>query len=287
MAEDNGAGDRPAGEGGKPGGKSDTVTLPGVGKIKKRNLYLALAIVAGIAGTAWFFYLRSGAPVDTTTTETPEQDYIPDDVGGGGGYYYGSGAGGGGGVIGEAIATNAQWFTVAMEALEAAGWDAQAAATALGKYLQKAALNPSEVTMVQVALAAAGPPPEGGPYSLVTGGNPPTPSGKPAKPTGVTAKYTGSDAAGGKAEVRWNAVPGAVRYRVDVDTMRLEVTEYNVRTTGTLRYVRGLKPGKHIALVVAVNAAGVESDRGGPASFTVPLPEKPKVPKQSAKTAKK
>lgn len=284
MAEDS-TPDRSAGEGGQGGGKSGgTVTLPGVGKIKKRNLYIALAIVAGIAGYAWFVYLRSGAPTDTTTTETPEPDYIPDDVGGGGGYYYGSGAGGGGGVIGDAIATNAQWFTTAMEALEAAGWDAQAAATALGKYLQKAALNPSEVTMVQVALAAAGPPPEGGPYTLVTGGNPPTPSGKPAKPTGVTARWNPST---NQAEIRWNAVPGAVRYRVDVDTIRAEVTEYNVRTTGTLRYIRGLKPGKHIALVVAVNAAGVESDRGGPASFVVPMPEKPKVPKQSAKTAKK
>lgn len=274
--------DEPSGAPPAGGGKSDTVTIPKLGKIKKRNLYIALALVAGIAGYAWFVYLRSGAPADTEPADTtPEPDYMQDDVGGGGGYYYGSGGAGSSSVIGQAIATNAQWFTTAMDALTAAGWDSQPAATALGKYLDKQPLTAVEETMVRVALAAAGPPPEGGPYRIDPGGTQPEPSAPPGTPSGVRAQFTGYDSAGGMATVTWNPVTGATRYRVDVDTMRLEVTEQNVRTTGTKRYVRGLKPGNHIALVTAINASGRESRRGGPASFTVP--KKPVPPKQTVK----
>ena len=68
--------------------------------------------------------------------------------------------------------TNAEWSEAVEQSLTAIGYNAQAVAVAVGKYLGKLPLTPEQATIIQVALAEDGNPPQGT-YSIITGtGNP-------------------------------------------------------------------------------------------------------------------
>lgn len=81
----------------------------------------------------------------------------------------------------------------------------------------------------------------------------------PSSPTGITATAS----AGGKSTVAWTAVVGAESYRVYRDDTKLGETKQTTYTDS------GLNPGSYKYYISALDAAGNESERGGPASITV------------------
>jgi hypothetical protein len=83
----------------------------------------------------------------------------------------------------EAINTNAQWTSAAVEALQSAGWEASAVYVALGKLLAFKELSAAEVQIAQAAKAAVGEPPQGGPYPIKEAIPTPSAPGGPT-PTG-------------------------------------------------------------------------------------------------------
>lgn len=140
---------------------AEQVTLPGVGPVDKKWLYVGGALVVGIVGYAWWQRstqaapvvddgLAQGAPVDEYTNPRPVQSVIdttnPDE-----------------------IRTNTQWTASVTEKLGNLGYDSTYLGTILGKYLGRQPLNVEEQAVIRTAWAYAGKPPEG-PDNFTTGG---------------------------------------------------------------------------------------------------------------------
>jgi hypothetical protein len=146
--------------------------------------------------------------------------------------------------------------------LQAQGWDAATVSAALGKYLSGQALTPTEVTIIQSALALAGSPPSGS-YGLVRI-TPATPT-SPATPTPTTPVTLGmvvglhtitSDQT--SFTVQWNTVPGATRYRVKVPSIGGDWQ------TASARHLVPVPPAKRKQRVVVQVTAGDSSGHWGP-----------------------
>ncbi len=137
-----------------------TVTLPGVGKVQRRWVVVGGLVVVVIVGYAYYARSRSGAGEMgfDPATGTP---------GGGSGEYVNpdpDGPPGDGTAQNPAVVnTNAEWGPRAVEALAAAGWDPQFAATAIGKYLTGQGLSDLEEQAVRAAVGLTGWPPVGPP----------------------------------------------------------------------------------------------------------------------------
>lgn len=121
----------------------------------KNAVYVVGAAAAGVIGYAW--WTRG-----TETTETLPEEELPlpveeptDEPG-----FTVTGGG-------PVPMTNADWNELAVDRLANSGYDAIAVRTALGKFLARARLTKTEVNIVQAALAAAGPPPQNGPWHIL------------------------------------------------------------------------------------------------------------------------
>ncbi len=86
-----------------------------------------------------------------------------------------------------------------------------------------------------------------------------------SSPTGITATAI----LGGKSTISWAAVTGAEFYRVYRDSTRVGETKQTTYTDA------GLNPGSYKYYVAALDVAGNESERGGPASVTIAPPPTP------------
>lgn len=158
---------------------AETMNIPAIGKVKTTYVWVGGALVAGIVGYAYWKKSQE-APTDFVGAS-------PDDFGA---TDYDSPLGSSGGnstgqftsVDPDAIDTNGEWTQAAIEKLTSYGWESTAVATALGRYLSRQGLTEEQVTIVQAALAAFGPPPVGGPYPI-TNALPPPPSGNNPPPT--------------------------------------------------------------------------------------------------------
>lgn len=133
-----------------------TVTLPAVGKVRRRWVIVGAAAVAVLVGYAYLARARgkSGQPGYDPATGTP---------GDAGGAYVNPDPNGppgpGGGENPDVITTNAQWGTQAITALAGAGWDPQFAAVAIGLYLDSQPLDELQWQAVRAARGLVGPPP--------------------------------------------------------------------------------------------------------------------------------
>lgn len=164
-----------------------TVTLPGMGNVKREWLYVGGALVVGIVGYAWWRHrgqaAAAAAPVDPNSI--PATDYTnPEQYTGGNstGNYDTTG--------GTVISTNDQWTQKAVSLLSDSGFESQFVVTTLGKWLARQPLTQQEIELVQAAKAAAGDPPVGGPYPILSaqpsGGNQ---SGHPYPATQPTTSH--------------------------------------------------------------------------------------------------
>lgn len=235
---------------------ADTVNIPKLGPVKKVYLYAGAAAVAGVVGYAYWRSAQAGADasVATGTGDDTSGAFTPGGGAAGAGDGFGGSDGGTDTTIGDdLITTNAQWYAKAYQAM-AEVFDPAAVATALGKYLARSGLTPTEVTIVQGALAAAGNPPTGGPYATIPATNP-APS-IPGAVTGVKVAGRGETS----LDIFWTPVTGAAGYYVYVGTAK------SGKVLGTSYTKTGLSNAKNYAITVsAVNSDGKE----GPKSASV------------------
>lgn len=186
---------------------AETINVPGLGPTKAVYVYAGGALAVGIIGYAWWKNSQAQANVDYIGAS-------PDDYGTGE-YESPLGLGSSGGNSSgdwdttdpDAINTNAKWTSFAIEKLAQWNYDAGAVSSALGKYLARQGLTETEVGIVQAAIAAAGPPPVGGPYPI-TNALPNNPATKPY----IVYYLIGSNPprwalAGGSA--KWQEISGA------------------------------------------------------------------------------
>lgn len=244
-----------------------TVTLPGVGKVKKVYVIGALAATAAILGYA--YYRRSkAAPADTTpaVADTPVDDstglgYTPTSAGGGGstnpyGYdIYGNpipapvaGSTGTGGVT----ATNTDWSSAAIAVLEQTGMTEATAATAISAVLGGLGVTSDQEAAFLRAVGTLGDPPQGYPRPIhvsapnsdpvpaptptpdPTPGPDPAPAPAPA-PKPVAGKKAPAKVSGLKATSKttttvsldWAPVSGARGYTVYRNGSRIITVTYS------------------------------------------------------------
>lgn len=120
--------------------------------------------------------------------------------------------------------TNAEWFQQALAFLEQNGTNTATAEAALAKYLAGQSVTTAQESIIQIAEAALGPPPQNGPNgyppniktsSTGGGGN----AQNPVTGLHITDQGTTGD------NIAWNASPGATSYQVTA-------THGNVSMTG-------------------------------------------------------
>lgn len=233
---------------------AEVVTVPIVGKVKQSWLYIGGALVAGIVGYAW--WTRATLVEDETVgVELPATDYMPPTV-------VDSGISVGGAAQGEPIArTNVEWRSMAQEQGEALGFTQTVMQSAIGKYLGKSHLNPTETAAILSVVAILGQPPTGGPYSVLSEPFPePSPSAAsvPATPTGLS--FVG--ATGGYAHLVWNPVAGADRYLIRGQAVDAAGTPIGAGgppwpETQPSHQAKLASPGRWLYEVRSQNAAGV------------------------------
>jgi hypothetical protein len=144
-----------------------------------------------------------------------------------------------------AITTNAQWSQQAVELLSEAGYDATTVYAALGAFLAGQSLTPDQATIARAALAAAGQPPVGGPFTVreqaATQTNLPAPTGlKSDSQTSSTVHLT------------WSAVTGAAGYDIYRSDTGSTVVGVGTSNSGS---VAGLEPNKSYTFTVAARGA--------------------------------
>lgn len=186
------------------------VKVPGIGKMKKKYIFIPAGLAVAYVAFQWY---RAGQ----------EEDPEP----GADGFYntdlseMGLSTGGGRSNVGgntpdpntdgtreDVIDTNAEWTNKAAELLGQAGYDAMVVYAALGEFLARRALDKNEATIARAAIAAAGMPPVGRPWSVIEEassgtGTLPAPSG--LKVTATTHTSITLD---------WSSVAGAGSYQI-------------------------------------------------------------------------
>lgn len=147
---------------------AEQIEVPAIGKVDRKYVYGAVALVAGIVGYAWWTRSRSEAAVVTTDPTTGSEDPAT-----GGAYVNPRPVTSTVDQTGDAIDTNPEWTAAVTARLSTMFYDSQFIATTLGKYLSRQPLTTDEADLVRTAWAFEGKPPEG-PDSFTltnTGGN--------------------------------------------------------------------------------------------------------------------
>jgi hypothetical protein len=190
-----------------------TVDVPGAGKMKKVYIYVPAGLAAVYVGWRWYQAKQDAAAApeqsDGTYTTADVSDYGLSTTGGATNVTGNTGSTETDATNPNSIDTNAEWTQKAVELLGNAGYDSATVYAALGEFLARRALDKSEASIARAALAAAGQPPVGGPYSVQEEAGAGT--GTLPAPTNLRAwDVTNSSQVG----MQWDGVPGAMFYRV-------------------------------------------------------------------------
>jgi len=153
-----------------------TITLPMVGTIERKWVWVGAGTVAALVG--WSYWRkRSNAP--TTVVEgvdgTPDT-FVPD---GGQGNVPGQTGNASGSWDNSVIDTVPEWTADVVAKLGLANWDSGYIYATIGKWIAGDTLTDPERSLVQAAVAAAGQPP-GGPYPIRAALPTPAPTPTPA-----------------------------------------------------------------------------------------------------------
>lgn len=185
---------------------AETITIAGR-KFPKTGVYVAGAATAGVVGWAW--WTRSREDFDAREAQREIDESLPGPV------EEPTDTPGFGVIGGVTPKTNAEWNETAVTRLMNIGIDAVAAQAAIGKFLQRRPLNPTEAALVEQAIAAAGYPPENAPWVIIreTPGVVQPPPGLPA-PTGLRAIFLRWNGNTPIYRISWNPVSGAKDYHV-------------------------------------------------------------------------
>ncbi|MFE4960419.1 fibronectin type III domain-containing protein [Streptomyces sp. NPDC056653] len=239
---------------------AEEITVPKVGKVKKKYVALAGAGIAGYVGYAWW-KRGSSAPADLPAyTEADVQaDGVTDTAGG----RAGSAANAGGGNTDSSTTPDSdqEWAAQAAEILGGA-IDQQQVYAALGAYLTHQPLTAAQESIVRSAVGRLGYPP-GGAYPILTGtGAEPSALGQVSGLTVVKHSATTVD-------LQWARVTGAPGYRV----YRVGLGEEPVGDSGDTKWQgRGLQPNTSYQFQVAARSS---TGAPGPKSAVVSVKTDP------------
>lgn len=249
-------------DGGRGGGLGGTVTLPGVGPVKKK-------IVIGVGGAAAAFVLwrywqarqagDGAVPGDSDGDGFADGGTLPSVSGAvreDNGYGLPDGSGTSSDSYGFSGTTNSQWTQYAATQLSAASdkWSYGDVLEALGQYLNNRPLTSVQQQIVQAAIAAAGPPPEGT-HPIIPGGD----TALSVAPKNLRAWDTTTSTQIG---FQWDAVPGATQYRIYRTDLGSEPVGHSFDTKF---WAKGLRPNSSYSFQVEPLTA---SNKPGPKSAT-------------------
>lgn len=259
---------------------ADTVKLPVVGSVKKQYLWIGGALVAGIAGYAYYRSTVNAAAeaqstdtvdygaTDTTSADTYGTDYGAYDYAYAGStpdymnpsvypdYYDYTDSYGDSSTYLQPPATDQQWAQQAISFLESTGVEAGTASSAVGTYMGGLCLTSDQADLIRRALATAGDPPQSNRTVYIcpssgSGGTtnpPPSNEGSSSKPsrknlTGLHMTSRGRN----HVVLDWDPVPGASGYTMWVSGKRWASYQYS---TGS---AYGLKPNSRHKITVCWN----------------------------------
>jgi hypothetical protein len=236
-----------------------TTTLPAIGKVKTTYVYVGLALVAGIAGYAYWRRSRDGVSADGTDgglyADTRTGSALPSDT------YANpapnadgqSGTGIGGDSSWRAPATDQEWTQQAVEKL--AWYEPGYVSTTAGKYLARQPLSPDEASLIRELWAQIGHPPGNQPIIAAT-----TPAATSAvvAPTGLHVTGVGST----WLQVDWNDVAGSSGYDISASGAKLGGHKGNSRTSSFT--VAPLAP--NVRYTITVRAFSKATGAMGPAA---------------------
>jgi hypothetical protein len=255
------------------------VQVPGLGKAKKIWIFGGLGVAGAFVGWRWYQASRSGVSYTDGMYTTPDQSEMGQSTGGG---TYNPGGNTGStetdGTTPGAINSNADWTNRAVELLTNAGYDPATVYAALGEFLAHRALDKTEATIARAAIAAAGEPPVGRPWSVLEESG--TGTGTLPAPGGVKATAPQWDT----VTVTWSGVTGASSYQVYRSGTLVGTV------TGTTYKLTGLKEkSSYRFAVAAVSSTGKAGTRSAEVGVTTPAapvmnrPPNPTLPKPGAK----
>jgi hypothetical protein len=239
-----------------------TVDVPGAGKIKKRYVMIPAGLAAVYVAYRWYQASRSeGEPApgaDGLYSSDDLSEYGLSTTGGATTVTGNAGSIVTDGTNPNAIDDNAEWSDRVVEKLTNQGYDGQVVYAALGEFLARRSLDKTEASIARAALAAAGQPPVGGPYSVIEAAT--TAPAALKAPTGLKATAVGTTT----VTLAWDRVDGAGYYRV----YRSGVATNVGATDGgnTTITVGGLEPNKEYSFAVA---ADTTTNKPGPRSSAI------------------
>lgn len=236
-----------------------TVDLPAVGKVKKEWLYYGGAAVGAVVAFKW--YQASQGSGDDEPTFGEGYDEFGNLIGADPGMVApGSGAG----LTDKTPTTepfgfnnNAEWSQWVVSYLADRGIPSERALAAVGDFLGRQPMNAQEREWIRGAVAAAGPPPQGGPYDIIPEqpGTVPQPNTLPGAILGLRWRFIGPTS----LTLEWKAAGNATRYKVThtILTGTGRGTTGSKETNGTTFNSVGLgRNTQHRFVVQGVNAAG-------------------------------
>lgn len=237
-----------------------TVTLPGVGPVKKK---MVIGVGSAAAAFVLWRYWQARKASATDTQDATAQD--PGMTDGGtlpsvagavsptNSYGLPDGSQGSTDSYGFTGTTNSQWSQYAANQLSAASdkWSYGDIAEALGAFINNRPLTSTQQSIVQAAIALAGPPPEGT-HPIIPGGD-----------TAITVAPKNlrkwDAATPTQIGMQWDPVAGAVHYRI----FRSGLGEPVGDSADTKFHAQGLTPntsyGFQVAAVTASNQVGPKS----------------------------
>lgn len=244
-----------------------TVNVPGAGKVKKRYILIPAGVAAVYVAYRWYQASRG------EDTPAPGADglYSSDDLsefglsttGGATSVTGNTGAVVTDGTRPEAIDDNAEWTQRAVELLGNAGYDSAVVYAALGEFLARRSLDKTEATIARAALAAAGQPPIGGPYSVIEAAT--TAPAELTPPKNLRATSVGTNT----VTLAWDPVTGAGYYRAYRSGVSTNVGATDAANKSIT--IGGLEPNKEYSFQVA---ADTTTGKPGPKSSPIKVKTK-------------
>lgn len=234
-----------------------TVDVPKIGRVKKAYIMVPAGAAAAYVAWRWYQARQAGADApagsDGLYTSGDSGDYGLSTTGGATDVTGNSGNTSTDATNPNSIDDNAEWTQAAVERLGNAGYDGATVYAALGEFLARRALDKTEATIARAALAAAGQPPVGGPYSVIEEAG----AGTGTLPAPTNLRVSGKPTSS-QVTLEWDKVPGAMHYRL----YRTDAGEEPVGDSyDTKAYARGLTANHTYSFYV--RAFGTTGKAGG------------------------
>lgn len=244
------------------------VDVPVLGKSKKWVIYGVGGLAAAYVAYRWY---SSGTeePVGDDLTYDPDlSEYGQSTAGGPFNVGGNTGSTDTDGTSPDAIDDNAEWTQRAVELLSQAGYDPMVVFAALGEFLARRALDKNEATIARAAIAAAGEPPVGRPWTVIEESS--TGTGTLPAPTGLRV----SGVTDSSVSLSWSSVAGAGSYQVYRNGAAASAV------SGTSAKIPGLTASTTYKFAVAaISTTGKTGSKSGEVSAKTSA--KPSTPKPS------